>query len=62
MKVTPNKMGFISTESPYLSPGVDLNFKLTRQKVFVHKNRVSLQLLILYEMLKERCEEVNVIR
>ena len=27
--------------------------------VFVHKNRVSIQLAILYEMLKDQCEEVN---
>ena len=33
----------------------------TKQKVFVHKNRASLQLLILYEMLKDRCEAIKVI-
>ena len=32
---------------------------LTRQKVFVHKNRVSLQVAILYEMIKDLCEQVN---
>ena len=30
-----------------------------RQMVFVHKNRASLQLGILYEILKDQCEEVN---
>ena len=35
--------------------------KKTRQKVFVHKNKVSLQFVILYEMFKNRCEQVNVI-
>ena len=32
---------------------------VTIQKVIVHKNRASLQLAILYEMLKDQCEEVN---
>ena len=37
--------------------------ELTRQNVFVHKNRASLQsnsLEILYKKLKDQCEEVNV--
>ena len=38
---------------------IKCNESITEQMVFVHNNRASLQLAILYEMLKDQCEEVN---
>ena len=33
----------------------------TRQNIFVHKNKASYSLEVLYKMLTDQCEEVNVI-